>query len=199
MRRRTKIGLFILLAGLIGGGVWFFQKPTEPLYKGKRCSKWLEELAMSTAPKGSQEAEDAINHIGTNALPCMLRMLAAKDSAFKTRLIDLTVKQRLITFHWQDARVSRECASFAFAVFGPHAKPAVPGLIDLLADNDPEVRGRTLEALASIGHSASNAVPTLVKLIKSNDERFIEEVRSTLKAIDPDALAQADPENLKRN
>lgn len=191
MRKRLCIVLFISFATLIGGGIWLSSTPSDPVYEGKHFSAWLEELALSPAEKGSPEALNAVRHIGTNALPCMLNMLATKDSKIKKQIIKLARNQSFVSIHWREARFSRAYASMAFDMFGPQAKPAVLGLVHLLKDSDDDVRRRALEALASIGPSASNAIPAVVQLLDNKDEDFVERVRSTLKRIDPDSSAKA--------
>jgi HEAT repeat protein len=54
---------------------------------------------------------------------------------------------------------------------GASARKAVPGLVDLLHDGNPQVRSRAAEALGDIGPDAGEAVPHLVVLLKDPEEQ----------------------------
>jgi hypothetical protein len=71
-----------LLAGsvlLVAAGGWiFYWQPAEPVYAGKPVSYWLKEYCRSgqrmTWDTGRhEEAGVALRHMGTNAVPYLLR------------------------------------------------------------------------------------------------------------------------------
>lgn len=141
----------------------------EPVWRGKRYSEWLEGHTASSSAKppygsaGWLEAEEAVKQIGTNGIPVLLRMLAARDDGLKERLTRLAAKQRLIRVPYRYAFHLNEEALHAFEVLGPSASNAVPLLVDLYARAD-SVRSRRCVALAlsSIGRPAQKALPVLI-------------------------------------
>src|SRR6266481_4935661 len=82
MRRRT------IIAVLAGCGLAFviallvFTRASEPRYNGRSLSRWLkiERDSMSATVTGNPEAEDAVRHIGTNALPYLIKLLDYENS-----------------------------------------------------------------------------------------------------------------------
>ena len=88
--------IFLLL-----GLVWFFAlhvRP-EPSYHGKPLAVWLRTYGSSRSSPQSREwreADDAVRHIGTNCIPVLLRMIAAKDSRLKLGLGALAKKQSVL-------------------------------------------------------------------------------------------------------
>ena len=141
---------------------WLCFRQPEPTYQGKALSFWIDQ---QSAAVDTQEAIDAIRHIGTNAIPPLLGMVRKKDSAFKKRLITLGKKQSVIDLDLHPARYYHAKASCGFSILGPAAKPAVPALIALLHDNDKEVRASAAQCLAILGPDAREAVPALVQLL----------------------------------
>jgi hypothetical protein len=65
MKRRCVIVtiLNVCLLGVVAMNVW----PWEPVYQGRKLSKWLEH--------SGEEADNAVRHIGTNALPYLVRWI----------------------------------------------------------------------------------------------------------------------------
>jgi HEAT repeat protein len=66
---------------------------------------------------------------------------------------------------------------------GPDAKPAVPGLILALEDEDFLVQRRAAEAIGSIGPAASSAVLPLAKLFLVQESRASQTRESVLEAL----------------
>ena len=97
MRKRTKIALLAGLAAVVLVMLWTIPGPPEPVYQGRRLSDWLKAHDRFSR----EEAEEAVRRIGTNAIPSLLGMFRAKDSALKTRFIDLVEKQDFITLRFE--------------------------------------------------------------------------------------------------
>ena len=164
------LGIFVSIAILI----WH---PFEPRHEGKRLSVWVKVLFDTgeqaddiqlerQRQRSRDQATEAVRHIGTDALPYALRLLQAKDSAFKEKLIDLAKKQEIIHFHFTSADEKRVEGVEIFYALGPIAKPAVPSLIKLLQGQDPGAAEMASYALASIGPDAIN--PLIGMLGNSN-------------------------------
>lgn len=73
VRKRFRIGFGLLLLAVFGGIAWLTLRPSEPMYEGKTLSVWLEEYVHSSPNSElSNNAKDALHHIGTNAIPTLL-------------------------------------------------------------------------------------------------------------------------------
>src|SRR4051794_19152768 len=85
-RLRT-LFLSLVVTGCIITSLWFATKPKEPMYKGQPFSYWLSRIDETGATlakhANATECRDAIRAMGTNALSAIIRILNAKDSAFK--------------------------------------------------------------------------------------------------------------------
>lgn len=89
MGKLPKIALAVLLCVAVGVFAWQLWPSPEPVYQGKRLLRWLDDAFWSGGPSG--ETATAIKSMGTNALPTLLRMIQAKDSAFQ----DIGVAERV--------------------------------------------------------------------------------------------------------
>jgi hypothetical protein len=172
MANQRRILPVLLLIAVLGTISWLVLRPydPEPIYKGKPLTYWLDGFlprANSADPPSQDEAEEAVQQIGTNAIPTLLRMLRAKDSEFKLKLIQLTQKQHLINIKWRMAETQRYEALIAFTYLGPQGQSAVPDLIqiDRESRSDPKNDYRSLfdMVFASMGPAAAAAVPLLVQ------------------------------------
>ena len=72
----------------------------------------------------------------------------------------------------------------ALGLLGEKGGPAVPKLIDLLAnDPDPRVRRWVVRSLGQIGGAASAAVPSLLRALRDEDDRVVENAGKALDEI----------------
>jgi HEAT repeat protein len=97
----------------------------------------------------------------------LIKMLRTKDSKVKLWLRRLYDKQSLVHLHFTVAEADRISAFLGFSELGPLAKPAVPALIDLLADE--EITQDAARALAAIG---SEAVAPLISALTNRNQRI---------------------------
>ena len=89
-------------------------------------------------PKGSRSIDrvyEAVRRIGTNALPTLLRMLRAKDSALKVKLMDLVKRQHYFRIEYTPADELNYRACSAFGVLRAKAQSAAPALIRIYEQN----------------------------------------------------------------
>jgi len=164
-----------LLAGIVAAVVVVVMWPRqlEPEYKGRKLSEWL---AMYTRPwdfgepwERQQEASKAVSHVGTNALPWLMKWIAYDYPP--PRLTLRTFAMRLprpishffLGWVWQQktkAVVLAEDAVGGFKVIGTQGSPALPELVRLMRDRkSPE---RSLNALLALGYLGKDAVPPLL-------------------------------------
>jgi hypothetical protein len=170
--RWAKVVCVVALAIALGGLAWICLGSHEPAYQGRPLNAWMEEfnkylMAGAGSPERARrdQAQAAIRHIGNGALPSLLSMAGAKDSALKTSLITLASKQSLLKFPLHPASYYHAKATWGFDALGSAAKPAVPGLISLLRDKDWQVRASAAQCLAFIGPAAEEAVPALLQVL----------------------------------
>src|SRR5438874_13488245 len=88
MRKRLKYGI-VIAVGVFAVGVGVVLVPSrEPSYGGKKLSEWV--LQSCTGGLGADvriaQAEDAIRHIGTNAVPYLLAWGRYRMPPWRVRL-----------------------------------------------------------------------------------------------------------------
>jgi hypothetical protein len=141
-------GIGLLAAVVIAFAAWFStpaRVPAEPSYAGRTLTQWIMPNPTAVGqPIRSPEATEAIRHMGTNALPCLLAWLGAdpeytpiKEKAHVLlRALPRTVTPKVV-LHWADSdqvTLHLRAAPMAFKVFGPDAAPAIPQLERLASD-----------------------------------------------------------------
>jgi HEAT repeat protein len=180
--RRPKLRTVVYLSAIAILAVmnWRLLHPHEPTYEGKPLSAWLDYYYSNGVayphPEGWEaakaRAEFAIRKMGTNSLPALIKMISAREYALKQTSLEQARMEtpghlpidRDNNRHWR--------AVYAFEVLGSNAAPAVPALIQLLNDRDPDVRSAVAVACGWVGPSAQDAVPALVNryLSDASDE-----------------------------
>ncbi len=129
-RKKGRIFRTVLVVALITGLASLFLRAPEPLYGGKRLSRWLADAKSDSGGTVlSQPALVALRHMGTNAFPSLVRLLTANDSSLKRSLVRLDFTGLLTT-----AETRHERALAAFRSLGPDAKGAIPLLVNLLTN-----------------------------------------------------------------
>jgi len=178
----------------VGGLIaWQMLREREPVYRGKPLSVWLEGYDVPINQAAWQQTDQAVRHIGTNALPELLQMLRLSDSApWKQKLLALAYKQHFIKIHHINAWGQNWRAATALGAMGSDAAGAVPELIQLYENpiSGPSQR-YTLIALGKIGPAAKMAIPSLLHTVSTSTE---EEVRGS--AVFALAGIHAEPERV---
>jgi len=156
---------------------WQVLRLREPVYQGKRLSVWLEHLERldEAATRGNQnerdDAEQAIRHIGTNALPILIERLPAQNTRLKQLMMAWANKHERFPLHFKSAEQRRIEAVCGYEALGSLASAQVPRLIDIL-DNDLflDARQAAARVLGYIGPEARLAVPALFRATKDTDD-----------------------------
>ncbi len=185
------MALYVLLTVLATWALWRSLTTHEPTYRGKRLSAWLEVLDPGKArPRGTQtdlEAEEAIRHIGTNAIPQLLRLVRARDTRLKQWLISWAQKQHAIDFHFKLVYQRRAAGCLGFEALGPLGRPAVPGLVNILtSDSLAEARMIAAASLGCIGPDARSAAAALFHATTDTNEWVRNNALCALTSILPD-------------
>jgi hypothetical protein len=133
----------------------------EPVYRGKKLSEWLLLPRQRGIPGPSPESTEAIQHIGTNALPFLVEWIQYRTPRWRNRVANELYQRRLHSvanlFVKQADRAT--LSTWAFSVLGPRASGAIPQLVPLLTNSDAETRVRAGSALGAIG---TNSIPVLI-------------------------------------
>ena len=190
MIKRVQIALAVLLVALVSVIVWQVLHPQErePVYQGKRLSVWLALLYNDKASGAFYgQDEQAIRHIGANALPVLIGRLHAQDTRLKQLMMAWAEKQKLVPFHFNSADRRRIEALYGYGALGPLASAQVPSLIDTLSnDPSPRVRVAAAGALGYIGPEARLAAPALCRATKHPDRYVRQQAFGALSRILPD-------------
>ncbi|MDH7503371.1 MAG: HEAT repeat domain-containing protein [Verrucomicrobiota bacterium] len=171
----TKRRLFLLLlAGLgfavgIGLLVDAFRKPPVAV-NGRTLTEWLADLDASDE-KNRIAAEQAVTLAGTNAVQTLRGILNRKDplllSAYRKigpQLPRWAQRQLHLLIKPADFDMHRKHAAQALGLIGPAAAPAIPDLINALADRGPMVCLAAVHALSRMG---KDALPPLAQALKT--------------------------------
>jgi hypothetical protein len=157
--KKKRILFAVLVLAVLGFLAWEVFRGREPVYQGKTLSEWLRsydyqgiDASGGKRAERNDQVDEAVRHIGTNALPHLAKKLIAKDSSLKKKLVDLVTRQSLIEFHFTQAADVRERAYLGLRALGKEARPLIPMLVDSLRDQaDADLWWLTAQALAGIG------------------------------------------------
>lgn len=161
--RRKKLLLFGFALAAIISGFLFLTRNTEPRYEGKPLSYWVGSYFLQN-PEQIEKADEAIRHIGTNAIPYLLEWIPADTSPGKfDHIINVSetwLNEKLRPNHiWEPYGLARTSVPNgvpqAFAALGAKAEMAVPALARLLVatNGDNTLAARSLGLLGRPGLS----------------------------------------------
>jgi HEAT repeat protein len=148
----------------------------EPSYAGHSLSHWLVRIERHNVETDDYEALENVRHIGTNALPCLLKWLRFDVPLWKRKLRLLDDK-----LPWQIRRNSAfvrlygvkeqqrlQLALTGFRVLGPEARPAIPELVQMTKElKHPRSFFNCADALGSIGKAA---LPELLNMLADSEQ-----------------------------
>ena len=155
MKRRLFLYLTLLLTA-VGVLLWRGSRSAGDLrHAGRPLSAWLDEVGEGPEEQRAQ-AMEALLAMEPEIWDRLVSMLGAQDSILRRGLMRLGGERVLRRFGGRAADEQHSAALIAFLALGSSARPALPGLIDLLAK--PSARERAAVALLAIG---SDAVPGL--------------------------------------
>ena len=111
----------------------------EPRWDGETLGYWLQigyGTGMTHGDTDKDDADVAVRHIGTNALPYLAQELGVKFSLTRWRLQQLAQKQSLIYISYRYPDERRRRAIGAFQALGNIAEPVLPKIQRYLADSE---------------------------------------------------------------
>ncbi|MDB6068147.1 MAG: putative lyase [Pedosphaera sp.] len=166
VRKRIRILFVVLIVAVVGGIGWVVWRSREPVYQGKRLSEWLQRYDNPFPVYHSayfHEADEAVRHIGTNAIPTLLRKLRAKDFPFAGQLLALSRKQHIFNFNYTSAATQWQEGYLGFRALGAEGREVVPELLAMYENKSLGEKAYIARSLGAIGPAARAAVPALVR------------------------------------
>jgi hypothetical protein len=186
------------------------REPKEPKYEGKPLSYWLEDRNLrirallssdvGAPPFLTAEQESAVKHIGTRAVPFLVRWISDFDQtndypdfgpiiqAFHVlgpsansaipELVFVITNASEISPDGSGVRVFANCQLDALAAIG---KGALPSLLNILTNcQSPNRRLATMWSIARMGTNALPALPVLMRFVNDTNNMVALE---TVKAV----------------
>jgi hypothetical protein len=166
VRKHRKLLTILLVSPVVGGLLWLLLPDSEPRYNGHSLSYWVTIRGdYNDVPVVQLDAaEDAIAHIGTNAIPYLLDWATYEPSPtlkFTRRVFWKNgLRKRPMAVNLLFTQEDRADGLFeAFTVLGPVAAPALPELARITTNSTrhPIVYGRTFSCIWAILLSAEQA------------------------------------------
>jgi len=165
VKRRRKLGFFVVVAVGIGTTFWLVLPPRDPVYQGQTLSYWFDQFNTTNRP----QAALAIRQIGTNAVPFLLEKAKSEDGDTLYERVYRTIYYRAPTILQRRLPLPKPIennynyrVASALQLLGV---PALPLLIEAMGDKHPKVRLAAVRVTGLIGLEANAAVPTLAKLV----------------------------------
>jgi len=166
MRKRLHVALVVVVVAVLAVLGWeiLLSREPEPVVDGKPLASWLDYYVSAQSEVQRKMADQALDKVGTNAIPTLLRMLRQRDSTFKRDVMGLLQKQHIIKAHYIPAERRNQAAYFAFLKLGARAEVAVPALIEIYELKlSPFSQQTTARSLGHIGPAAKSAIPLLIR------------------------------------
>ncbi len=142
----------------------------EPAFGGQPLSFWLRECHKDfdgvNKKLGPGKGREAVRHIGTNALPCLIRWAGTSTLDLRWHADKLLGGHVHIRDHAEER--AHDLAWTGFAALEEIAEPAVPSLVKLLDSGRWNIRKSAAISLGYIGPAATGAVPALT--VRTHDK-----------------------------
>lgn len=192
MRRRKPLLTGIACAAVLLATLITIRRPpsreSEPTYAGHSLSEWMATNAIAVVTSDiarSEQAENAIREIGTNAIPYLLRWIAEEPPIPPTAAAKLPapVTENPVAQLVIDGPNNQRAfdATYAFSILGTNATSAIPRLNLLIADTKrPVTAHRALTALAYIG---APAFPTTLAALADTNHPYRGDIASTMETL----------------
>src|SRR5438105_1989920 len=170
-KRRVYLSFFVLL--LVGVFLAVFRPEREPEYGGKKLSEWVESYGLPEQWDSSNRfraacfsnADKAIGHIGTNAVPYLVGWVLYEQPRWKWRLhyrLGAILRETPNRAGFRDKRLQRAAgATLAFKALGSEASQAIPVLSQALTE--PERTTSAIYIAAALDSIGAEASPGLVR------------------------------------
>jgi HEAT repeat protein len=173
MRNRWKKSLILLSVVASTIVIVALVRTPEPTYKGRSIDAWLEDWAAGKRT----EYVDALQTIGTNAMPYAIRNLARNDSRWRKKYLEYQPKlPAFLQKLFPDPKPVLRAVDGA-NVFFYLGTNSIPEAITLLKHPSPTVRQAAAWGIGSVrrqSSAANQAIPALIGALRDGerDVRF---------------------------
>jgi len=177
--RRTRLILIPLVGCLLaGGGWWLLGTVGEPQYQGRSVVYWFREFCQAhgngaRTPRRYRKACDALQRMGTNAVPYLLNraMNDEKDSAGRAALFDLLslLPQSWSPPHYLTKEEIRQNAVQAIGQIGPPAGMVLGRLRKPLSEPNSVPFERAITVLERVGEGRQMLVPWFAAALRTTN------------------------------
>jgi hypothetical protein len=169
---RTKPWMLLACGVVAGAFALALWGEKEPVYSGKKLSGWLSQYCGaldSSNQQKSEEAANAVRHIGVSGLPCLVHWMDCDTPRLERRAADLLPKWLGGTFvtgfldqrEFQQAK-AQGLAILGFEILAKDARPAVPELVRLVRGQRADNAEAAMCALGFVGEEGLAALVTVV-------------------------------------
>jgi HEAT repeats len=161
-RRRLVIafGAFCVLALVILMGISI--RTREPVCRGKTLSDWVAAGGQNGwAGYGVETPREAVREIGTNATPYLVRWVEYEPTPLRQRFYTFAYRLHLGKLIRDRQRERAEAAWGGLAALGPRGSAAIPALVRLTKQGNPNQRQRAAYTLGYLGEVALEPLMTL--------------------------------------
>jgi HEAT repeat protein len=169
MRKRRKLLLIFLPCAIALVLLLTLWREREPRFGDRSLLQWIAitEHPDSDPDYSKSDAEQAIHHIGTNAVPFLVKCIQYRERPWQTRLGGLCSKLPETIGEPLSSLVAgrgaqRQAAAFqGLQILGPDAKSAIPALTNLLT-TQRSLADDCICVLAQIGDAGLPAILTML-------------------------------------
>lgn len=181
---------------IILGLLIIYRTFTCPIYEGKPLRFLVMNLYGTT---NRQEINEAIGHLGTNAIPTLVRMIREQDNPAKRRLFEFLKERGWLARGIYDSWYVNCAATCALTSYlnSPTSVPYVVPTILAHRLGDPKADSETkifiITALAAFNDdpNAKYGVPRLTELLRDTNYAVRSSASNALRRIDPEAALMA--------
>ncbi len=164
--------LLIPLAVALAALLWALHQPRdqEPTYNGRTLSQWLTTAidCRFTDAAQARQATNAVHHIGTNALPRLIKWLDCEIPKWRDNLADRLPRQAFTHPRLARPLLGPDATRLwlgvtGFEILREEGAPALPALIALAGNWEAEDKSQgVLLALTHLGNSGSTCLVSIV-------------------------------------
>ena len=185
---KRKKGIILLTGAIVVVGLCFVvfgDRESQPEYQGRSLSSWLA-VYDDLDPTTFEQAEEAVLHIGTNALPCLLRWIQYEPPAWRASLKGVVPSRIWDNGSFQDfiaGRAGRRAAYArdGFRILGTNAVAALPELEKLMKTNTrPMTVFNAFLSLVSIGQPS---LPVFERALADTNQLYRYRIPISLRAM----------------
>jgi hypothetical protein len=170
--KRTRlilIAVCVVMAGTLAIAIY---RGREPRYQGRTLTGWMEIIRLGNGSESEMQAAiNAVQQIGTNAIPWLVKWSVAEDPKVKAAVILWVNLHPSWHLHLQSAEEKQKAARLGMLILAEKSRPACPGLIRLTYDKNPDIRYNALLCLMTVRADKETLLPVLARACPFN-QRF---------------------------